>query len=56
MYNESHGCAGNGGKESLASSQVVSGSDPSGRELLSMTYNVSQNCVSYLEPDPPKQI
>ena len=30
MYNYWHGCAENGGKEYLASNQVVGGSNPSG--------------------------
>ena len=31
MYNQRHGCAENGGKEYLASNQVVGGSSPFGR-------------------------
>ena len=43
MYNYWRGCAENGGNEYLASNQVVGGSNPSGRAIISMSYGALKN-------------
>ena len=45
MYNYWHVCAKNWRKEYVASNQVVGGSNPSGRTIISMTYDAPENCT-----------
>ena len=53
MYNNPHGCPENGRKEPLASNQVVGGSNPSGRAILSKTHDTSENCIRPQITNPP---
>ena len=53
MYNKWQSGAENGGKERLASNQVVGGSSPSGRAIISTTYGAFEICSVQLKPDCP---
>ena len=53
MYNKRQTDAENGGKVPLASNQVVGGSNPSGRAIISMTYSALKICTLLLKPDSP---
>ena len=53
MYNKRQNGADNGGKEPLASNQVVGGSNPSGRAILSKTHDTSENCIRPQITNPP---
>ena len=53
MYNYWQIGAENGRKVPLASNQVVGGSNPSGRAIFSMTYDVSEKRIVLLKPVCP---